>query len=368
MSGRMPLVRDRHRLAAVLARELEGELVGRRVPLHAAGAHPALHAQVLAVVRRRARRGTRPSRSSRSRWSGCRRRPGTTTAAAISAAPTTKRRWFSIATAGRTGDPSGTRLPACKATAASPVSRRRRRRPPPLRAAPSPRRASMPRMNASSSATSGDRTSASTRAMASREVQPAPEEDAEGVLRAPGSAPASKPARRSPTRFTPRTVCVPSMIANGGTSRLVRESPRRMASRPMRTCWCTTQLPDTNAWSSDHDVPAEQRAAADDGAVADPAVVGDVRVRHEVVVGADDRQRARLRWRGGSRRARGSRCDRRCGARWARRDTPGPAARVRGRRRDGRRCPRRARVSPVRKACAITRVRGPMRTGPSITT
>src|SRR5262249_57952882 len=40
-----------------------------------------------------------------------------------------------------------------------------------------------------------------------------------------------------------------------------------------------------------HDVPGHESAAADDGAVADTAVVSDVRVRHEVVVGAHDRQR-----------------------------------------------------------------------------
>jgi hypothetical protein len=34
--------------------------------------------------------------------------------------------------------------------------------------------------------------------------------------------------------FIPRSVWVPSMMQNGGTSRLVRERPRIIASRPMR--------------------------------------------------------------------------------------------------------------------------------------
>src|SRR5439155_1615602 len=29
-----------------------------------------------------------------------------------------------------------------------------------------------------------------------------------------------------------------------------RESPRMMTSRPIRPCWCTTQLPEMKAWSS----------------------------------------------------------------------------------------------------------------------
>src|SRR5689334_25140492 len=48
--GQDALVGDRHRLAAVLAGELEREPIRRRVPLDAAGTHPALHAEVLAGV------------------------------------------------------------------------------------------------------------------------------------------------------------------------------------------------------------------------------------------------------------------------------------------------------------------------------
>src|SRR5262245_55003209 len=50
--GQNALVGDGYGLAAVLPRQLEGELVGPGIPAHRAGAHPALDPQVLAVVRR----------------------------------------------------------------------------------------------------------------------------------------------------------------------------------------------------------------------------------------------------------------------------------------------------------------------------
>ena len=60
----------------------------------------------------------------------------------------------------------------------------------------------------------------------------------------------SKPARRRPTTFSPRTVCCQSMMENGGTSRLVALPPRMRAIRPMRTNWCTAQLAEMTARSS----------------------------------------------------------------------------------------------------------------------
>src|SRR5262249_21480897 len=50
--GQDAAIRHRDRLGAVLAGEIERELVGVRIPAHRPGAHPALHAQVLAGVRR----------------------------------------------------------------------------------------------------------------------------------------------------------------------------------------------------------------------------------------------------------------------------------------------------------------------------
>ena len=55
MSGRMPRYATGTGSLPSWRASSKAELVGVRIPLHRAGAHPALHAQVLAVVRRLAR-------------------------------------------------------------------------------------------------------------------------------------------------------------------------------------------------------------------------------------------------------------------------------------------------------------------------
>ena len=112
------------------------------------------------------------------------------------------------------------------------------------------------------------------------------------ALKAPRTAridSAEKPARRSPIRLIARTVCVPSMMQNGGTSRLVRDSPRKQRQPADAHELVDDAVAGDEAAVAELDVARQQRAAGDDRLVADRAVVGDVAVLHEVVAVADAR-------------------------------------------------------------------------------
>ena len=100
-----------------------------------------------------------------------------------------------------------------------------------------------------------------------------------------------------------------------------RARPRgRTGGRRRRRRWWRS--PPTSTW------PARVAPLAKIVWLAHQAVVGDVGVGHEQVVGADAGQRRRRPpCRGGWSRTRGSRCGRRSRGAWARRGTSGPAAR-----------------------------------------
>ena len=119
------------------------------------------------------------------------------------------------------------------------------------------------------------------------------------------------------------------------------------ACRPTRQNWCTPENALIVGVVLDDDVTAERRRVAEDGVVADVAIVRDVRVRHEHVVIADLRDPAAARGaavNGDELAEHVAVADRQPGRLAA--GTSGPAGSGRPRRTERSRCHRRSRYGP----------------------